>query len=59
MKGGDIMKSKDLFMLVGIIVAILAVLGAAAYTLHRFGFFYKLKCKSDKSFIETELEPDM
>ena len=50
------MKTKDLLTLIGVIIAVLAVLGAAAYAVHHF-FGLPFSCKK-KNYIETELEPD-
>ena len=52
------MKAKDLFAIIGLVIAILAILGAAAYAVHRFfGLPFSLPEKK-KKLIETELEPD-
>ena len=50
------MKSKDLFAMIGIIIAVLAVLGAATYAVYHF-WGYLLPQKK-KNFIEADLEPD-
>ena len=49
------MKTKDFFIMIGIIVSVLAVLGAAAYAMHHF---FGFKIKKNKNFIVTELTPD-